>query len=132
MVRSDRLESYKSEKSFKSFGMSFGQKEDLITRLKNINQEYSGKIDVFKELIQNADDSGATEFHLVLDKRSHSHQRVFNENCQYLQGPALLAFNNQKFKEKDYEGLKNLGIGSKRDDEKTIGKFGIGFKYPFK
>ena len=38
-----------------------------------------------------------------------------------------MAFNNQVFQEKDFEGLSNLGIGSKRDDELTIGKFGIGF-----
>ena len=56
MVRSDHLKSYKSEKSFPSFAKSFGQKEELVTRIRNIVDEYSGKIDIFKELIQNADD----------------------------------------------------------------------------
>ena len=126
MVRSDHLKSYKSEKSF-PFAKSFGQKEELVTRLKNINQEYSGKIDVFKELIQNADDAGASKFHLVFDKRTHGSERVFNENCKFIQGPALMAFNDRVFLEKDYEGLSKLGIGSKREEEDVIGKFGIGF-----
>ena len=55
MVRSDHLKSYKSGKSI-PFAKSFGQKEELVTRIRNIVDEYSGKIDIFKELIQNADD----------------------------------------------------------------------------
>ena len=51
MVRSDHLKSYMSEKSLPSFATSFGQKEELVTRIKNIVDESSGKIDIFKELI---------------------------------------------------------------------------------
>ena len=50
---------------------SFGQKEDLTTRIKNILDEYSGEIDIFKEMIQNADDAGASEIHFICDARKH-------------------------------------------------------------
>ena len=126
LVRAEALENLKS-KNF-PFGNAFGQKEKLVTRIRNILSEYSGKIDIFKELLQNADDSGASEFHLVLDKRKFSNTgRVFNDNSKYILGPALIASNNKPFSDEDYEGLKNLGIGSKRSDEESIGKFGIGF-----
>ena len=128
MVESEILKNLKSKQKF-PFASPYGQKEELITRIKNILDEYAGKIDVFKELLQNADDSGATEFNLILDKRDfsgHSH-RVLNENSKFIQGPALIASNNKKFTEKDFIGLENLGTGSKRDDAESIGKFGIGF-----
>ena len=128
MVVAEVLKNLQSKEKF-PFSSAFGQKEELITRIKNILEEYSGKIDVFKELLQNADDSGASEFHVLLDKRSFSHHRnrVLNNKSHFILGPALVAANNKSFSEKDYKGLQSLGTGSKRDDDKTIGKFGIGF-----
>ena len=43
------------------------------------------------------------------------------------QGPALLAYNNARFKEEDWEGIQNLQRGGKKDDPMKVGKFGIGF-----
>ena len=127
-VKMIKAESLQSMKSKFPFGNAFGQKEELVTRIKNILDEYAGKIDIFKELIQNADDSGASEFHLVFDKRQHKDTgKGFNSMSNHLLGPAIIASNNKPFAEKDYEGLKHLGTGSKRSDEDSIGKFGIGF-----
>ena len=127
-VKMIKAESLQSMKSKFPFGNAFGQKEELVTRIKNILNEYDGEIDIFKELIQNADDSGASEFNLVFDKRRHRDTgKGFNSMSKHLLGPALIASNNKPFAEKDYEGLKQLGTGSKRSDEDSIGKFGIGF-----
>ena len=127
-VKMIKAESLQSMKSKFPFGNAFGQKEELVTRIKNILNEYDGEIDIFKELIQNADDSGASEFHLVFDKRRHRDTgKGFNSMSKHLLGPALIASNNKPFTEKDYEGLGHLGTGSKRSDEDSIGKFGIGF-----
>ena len=127
-VKMIKAESLQSMKSKFPFGNAFGQKEELVTRIKNILDEYAGKIDIFKELIQNADDSGATEFHLVFDKRKHMDTgKGLNSMSKHLLGPALIASNNKPFTEKDYEGLKHLGTGSKRSDQESIGKFGIDF-----
>ena len=52
---------------------------------------------------------------------------VFSEESKHVQGPSLTVFNNKNFEQRDYEGFQNLGIGSKRNSEDTIGKFGIGF-----
>ena len=128
-VKMIKAESLQSMKSKFPFGNPFGQKEELVTRIKNILNEYDGEIDIFKELIQNADDSGASEFHLVFDKRRHKDtgKRFSKPMSKHLLGPALIASNNKPFTEKDYEGLGHLGTGSKRSDEDSIGKFGIGF-----
>jgi hypothetical protein len=54
-----------------SNGIPFGQKEKLVTRLKNIISAYPRDHSVLNELLQNADDAGATEIHFVLDSRHH-------------------------------------------------------------
>ncbi len=43
------------------FGDDFGQKVDLTARIREILRNYPEGISIFKELIQNADDAGATE-----------------------------------------------------------------------
>ena len=125
MVRSRVLGQFASDDF--QFGDPFGQNEKLTTRIKNILDEYSGEIDIFKEMIQNADDAQAHKIHFILDERDHKTETVFNEQSKYIQGPALCVFNDKNFAPEDYEGLQNLGIGSKRSSEESIGKFGIGF-----
>ncbi|XP_078511038.1 sacsin-like isoform X2 [Lissotriton helveticus] len=106
---------------------NFGAKEDLTRRIKNIISEYSSKEDILKELIQNADDSGATELHLVWDSRTHPAMRVFGETWQPLQGPALCIYNNKLFTNEDIDGIQQLGQGSKGDKLDKTGKYGLGF-----
>ncbi|EXX70994.1 hypothetical protein RirG_082460 [Rhizophagus irregularis DAOM 197198w] len=43
------------------------------------------------------------------------------------QGPAILIFNNAKFKETDFESLMQIRVGGKQGDDTKIGKHGIGF-----
>jgi sacsin len=49
---------------------------------------------VLNELLQNADDAGATEIHFVLDSRDHGTNRIFNQKWTQLQGPGLCVFND--------------------------------------
>uniref|UniRef100_T1J5W4 Sacsin/Nov domain-containing protein n=1 Tax=Strigamia maritima TaxID=126957 RepID=T1J5W4_STRMM len=110
-------------------GEAYGQYEDLTTRIKNILTEYSNKSDVISEMIQNADDAKATEIHFILDERQlpTNPKTLLSDNWQDLQGPALIVYNNKPFREKDFDGLQKLGLGSKRDDPELTGKYGIGF-----
>jgi hypothetical protein len=43
------------------------------------------------------------------------------------QGPAILIFNNAKFKESDFDALMQIRVGGKQDDDTKIGKHGLGF-----
>ncbi|KAM4652169.1 sacsin-like [Discoglossus pictus] len=105
----------------------FGSKENITTRLKNIINEYSTKKDILKELIQNADDSEATEIHFVLDSRTHPTKCTFGPEWHPLQSPALCVYNNKKFESRDIDGIQHLGIGGKQDRLDRTGKFGLGF-----
>ena len=126
LVRSKILEQYISKKpTFR--GVSFGQREELTTRIQNIIKDYPFDETVLKELLQNADDAKATKMYVILDRRTHGKSSVISEEWQKLQGPALLVWNDSVFTEKDLEGIQQLGLGSKRSEADTIGQYGIGF-----
>ena len=108
-------------------GTSFGQQEKLTDRLKGILKSYPCDSGILKELVQNADDAKATEIHFVYDTRTLPHTRVFQDNAEEIQGPALCVYNDQHFKEEDLKGIQNLGIGSKSDDPEKTGQYGVGF-----
>ena len=108
-------------------GMKFGQKEKLTNRLKRLLSGYPCGIEILKELLQNADDAGATRLQFILDPRTHKAERVFDTGWKALNGPALLVYNDKPFSQQDIEGIQNLGEGSKADDPNKTGKYGVGF-----
>ena len=109
-------------------GIEFGQKEELTQRIRNILHDYPFDISFFKELIQNADDAQAKKMVVILDKRQHGKRKVLSKRWgEELQGPALLVWNDKDFSDKDLDGIQRLGLGSKKDDDESIGQFGIGF-----
>ncbi|VDI08009.1 Hypothetical predicted protein [Mytilus galloprovincialis] len=110
-----------------SSGIPFGQKEKLVTRLRGIISAYPRDHSVLNEMLQNADDAGASEIHFVLDLREHPTDKIFDEKWAPLQGPAICVFNDSCFSEDDLKGIQNLGEGSKGDDPLKTGQFGIGF-----
>ena len=110
------------------YGESFGQHEELTDRLNGILDGYPPD-GILKELVQNADDAEASEIHFIHDTRSLGCEKVAieDETCEEIQGPALCVYNDRPFTKKDLEGIKKLGIGSKRDTIETTGRYGIGF-----
>ncbi|XP_038066420.1 sacsin-like [Patiria miniata] len=110
------------------FAIDFGQSEQLTDRLKNILRSYPNVSDVFKELLQNADDAGSTEIHFVYDPRHHEAKKVICDSWAAVGDlPSLCVYNDKPFTEADIKGIQKVGVGGKRDDITTTGKFGIGF-----
>eukprot|EP00438_Fugacium_kawagutii_P021886 Skav219751 [mRNA] locus=scaffold569:209972:210691:- [translate_table: standard] len=116
----------------------FAQKEDLTVRLSNILQDYAFGPGVFRELLQNADDAGASRFALYADAVYHSGycQDSIDENhptglldprLASWQGPAVMAFNDAVFSDQDFEGICRVGASIKRSDDTKIGRYGLGF-----
>ncbi|XP_077982053.1 sacsin-like [Glandiceps talaboti] len=114
--------------SFKGFTHSFGQKEELTNRLKDILKAYPDQTDVLKELLQNADDAKATEVHVIYDPRLHPEDKIFCNSWRNMQNrPAICVYNNTVFSDGDIEGIQQVGIGGKQSDAETTGQYGIGF-----
>ena len=120
------------------------QHQALTVTLKNICRDYPAGGGILRELLQNADDAGASEMVsvgmyspalpftnmmkvFVLDTRSHPASNLLHPGLDEYQGPALLAYNNAKFSAKDFESLASLGASRKEQDAFATGKFGRGF-----
>ena len=88
----------------------FGQKADLCVRIREILRNYPEGSSILKELIQNADDAGATEVSFVLDLRQHGKQKLWSKGMASFQGDSLLAFNNSTFTKTDFKSIQRIGM----------------------
>ena len=91
-----------------------GQTVDLVTEIKRIVRAYPGGLGIIKELIQNADDAGASHVHISLDLRTHQSVRCPDPAMQKLLGAALLIFNDSVFCERDFEAIQKIGRGARQ------------------
>lgn len=88
---------------------------------------------VLKELLQNADDAGATEVSVILDQRT-ARDKLAPEYAS-LRQPALLVRNNSHFRlgseagqeHDDFKAIRDVAGGHKRALATAAGRFGIGF-----
>ena len=81
---------------------------------------------LFRELVQNADDSGARQLKFAVLESGWRDARN-----SLLRGPALLVANDGPFPARDREALHMAIGGSKEGDVDKIGTFGIGLKSVF-
>ncbi|XDV31222.1 hypothetical protein PO909_033963, partial [Leuciscus waleckii] len=113
-----------------SFGIEqCGQSEPITQRIKNILKEYDEESDIFKELLQNAEDAGATTCKFLLDFRKHKDppETLFDHGMALCNGPCLWIFNNELFSQEDWRNIVKVGSASKEKKVEMIGKFGLGF-----
>lgn len=81
---------------------------------KIVEDLYPDKAHFLYELLQNAEDAGATQARFKLDSKS-----------------LVFIHDGRPFNERDIEGITNIGLGSKANEDDKIGRFGIGFKAVF-
>ena len=110
-------------------GEEFGQEEKLTTRLNRLLDDYTDGFAVPKELIQNADDAGATEVSFLYDERTNEDAMtcLIDEGMKGCQGPALWVYNDATFQDTDFVNITKLNEATKVDDTEKIGRFGLGF-----
>ena len=106
---------------------SAGQHEDITQRIRHIVQDYETNIDIFKELIQNADDAEATEVKFLIDSRHHPKETLITEELKEWQGPALIAYNNATFSDEDFQNILSVAGETKKSNPLKTGRFGVGF-----
>lgn len=110
-----------------SMGKSFYQREPLTTRLKNLIHDYPEGVGIVKELVQNADDAGASLVHITFDWRVHEYKNLPDIGMSKLMGAAILVYNDSVFLEEDFNNIQNLGEGGKKKTLWKTGRFGVGF-----
>eukprot|EP00741_Cyanophora_paradoxa_P025245 tig00000361_g24364.t1 len=114
----------------------FGQKSSRTRNIKNVLHQYLEGTQIFRELMQNADDARATRIAFVVDLRTdHPADKLVatggtrgREQVAALQrAPALLVFNDRPFSEEDFEAIRKLGDSDKARSTNKIGQWGLGF-----
>ena len=105
-----------------------GPSETTVNAIKR-NLDMYKNVDIFKELIQNADDAGATEVKFLIDWRRNkgTANNLLCDGMKACHGPAIWAFNNARFSEKDIINICSIAAQSKKDKLDKIGRFGLGF-----
>ncbi|KAL6189694.1 hypothetical protein ACLB2K_036097 [Fragaria x ananassa] len=106
---------------------AFGQHEALTTRLKHILEMYADGPGILFELVQNAEDAGASEVNFLLDKTQYGTSSVLSPEMADWQGPALYCFNDSVFSPQDLYAISRIGQESKLEKPFAIGRFGLGF-----
>src|SRR4051812_40916490 len=97
----------------------------LIQQLRaNLTDRYRRHA-ILKELVQNADDAGASVLSLGWSAGIGAAEHPL------LSAPALFAINDGPFNEKDAEAICHFGLNHKAAEAASIGKFGFGLKSVF-
>ena len=112
-----------------SIGEEFGQEEKLTTRLNRLLEDYKDGLAVLKELVQNADDAGATEVKFLYDERTNKDAMTWliDEGMKKCQGSALWVYNDAIFTDEDFVNITKLNEATKVHNTEKIGRFGLGF-----
>ena len=91
-----------------------GPHQSTVNAIKRNLDMYKEGLDIFKELIQNADDAGATEVKFLIDWRdnSSSSNSLMSEGMEMCHGPALWAYNDATFSDKDVKNICSIAAAS--------------------
>ncbi|XP_034150470.1 sacsin isoform X4 [Esox lucius] len=109
-------------------GGRFGQTTPpLVEFLKDILRRYPEGGQILKELIQNAEDAGATEVRFMYDETEYGVESLWSPDMAQYQGAALYVYNDAVFTTEDWNGIQEIARSRKREDPLKVGRFGIGF-----
>jgi hypothetical protein len=104
---------------------------DDIRALKDLLKRYDFGHDgraIYKELLQNADDAGASRLQVHLMHQGFGDGEVANP---LLKGPALVVINDGAFRPIDAKNMRYATGTSKSHEVGTVGRFGLGQKSVF-
>lgn len=106
------------------------EKPSNRTMWRSIVEKYSDQAHFIYELIQNADDAGATSARFVLEKErlifAHNGKRHFS-----ISNPASEDEDSKEGRLGDINAITGIAFSNKKTQENKIGKFGVGFKAVF-
>lgn len=99
--------------------------ETDIETIRDLLRGYGESRSILKELIQNAEDAGATRLDLIYLRPDKAAKHSL------MRGPALLAVNDGAFTEEHRLAIRQINLGTKGTDDRAIGRFGKGLKSVF-
>ena len=108
-------------------GVDMGEKP--LTTVRNTLNQYAERQFV-TEFVANAFDANATKLTFLVNEFCSSvteNPRLLSPAMQkFTSCPSLVAYNNEKFSDQDFQGICQTSIGGKEGRSNTIGQFGLG------
>jgi hypothetical protein len=96
-----------------------------IESIRDLLRGYGSSRGILKELIQNAEDAGASRMDLLyVPGDTESPQSL-------LRGPGFLVVNDGDFTEEHRDAISQISLGTKGTEDRAIGRFGKGLKSVF-
>ncbi|XP_037481985.1 sacsin-like [Triticum dicoccoides] len=102
----------------------FGRRVDLTRRIREVLANYPEGTTALRELMQNADNAGASRVRLCLDRRAHGACSLLAPALAQWQGPALLAHNDAAFTDDDFASISRIVDSKKASQVWKTGRFG--------
>lgn len=96
-----------------------------INQKLSVSYKYGDGFPVLKELIQNADDAGASELRIYIV------DGIREAKTSLLRQPAIIIYNDGEFKEEHLNNILTISVDSKTTDKSKIGRYGLGMKSIF-
>lgn len=106
-------------------GVLHNPESDIKIIADNLRDRYKSGFPVLKEIIQNADDAGASE--LVIGWS----EGLIGAEHPLLNDPAVFFINNGTLTSEDVKGILSIALGAKTENKSAVGKFGLGMKSLF-
>ena len=104
----------------------------IINQIQTLLKErYKEGFPVIKEIIQNANDGGASTLHIALVQNLKSQSLNPDISHPLLKRPALVFINDGDFSDKDERAILWFGADLNASDTSKVGKFGLGQKSIF-
>ncbi|KAL4220906.1 hypothetical protein ACF0H5_019172 [Mactra antiquata] len=104
----------------------------VLQEIQQILEQYRNDVQIIKELVQNADDAGASEFKILYQPSTFNDEKPDEKHFRkFLRAPAFVCNNDAVFSDDDWKGLRSLCTSPKADDIFKVGRFGLGFKSIF-
>lgn len=103
---------------------------EIISQLQQLLREQyrgdDGELTILKEIVQNADDAGASTLRFILMETGITETRN-----PLLGGPALVCINDGSFTRENERAIRTMAGTSKAENPASVGRFGVGQKSVF-
>ena len=107
--------------------IEFGQKQPIHIAIRSLIHDYPQDEGILKELIQNADDGGASSIRFILDRHRVPAVEGPVPDWGLFSGPSLVVTNSEPFAEDDIKNIQRLSNSGKVRQVNQTGRYGRGF-----
>lgn len=122
MVNTDANLAQVATISVRSSGLVHSAESDILRLQQILREGYASGFTIFKELLQNAEDAGATRLSVI------GHGGFPEATNPLLRAPGLIVANDGPVLARHMDAITRASGGSKADERSAVGRFGLGQK----